>query len=122
MKASLIILSLAFFLASCKKNSDDQDRVVNGVNVNSAVSTFNSFRTKGLSGYPSVAEVKWNDTLSNAAYNYAKAKAIDVNTPSSAYFLANGQMILNFPASLKYSRFANYALYYANQQLQSDSL
>lgn len=112
MKVSLFILCLACSLVSCTKDNAEQDKVVNGVNVNIAVSTVNSFRTKGISGYPSVAAIKWNDILSNAAYNFAKAKAEDNNTPSNVYFLANGQTILDFPAMLNYSGTANYALHY----------
>ena len=113
MKISLFFLSLVCFLASCKKDSVDEDKFLNGINVNSAVSTFNSFRTQGISGFPGVAAVKWNDTLSNAAYNFAKAKGEDANTPSNVYFLENGQTILDFPAILNYSKFTNFALYYA---------
>lgn len=112
MRVSLLMLFLVFVLASCKKDNPGQDKVVNGVNVNIAVSTFNSFRTQGLPGHPGVAEVAWNDTLSNAAYNFAKAKAEDSGPSSSNYFLSDGESILNFPAKLNYSRSATFALYY----------
>jgi len=85
---------------------------MNGVNVNMAISTFNSFRSQGIVGFPSVAGVTWNDTLSNAAYNFAKAKTDDINTPANIYVLSSGQFILDFPNLLKYSRNSNFALYY----------
>lgn len=68
--------------------------------------------TQGITGHPAVAAVSWNDTLSNAAYNFAKAKAEDSNTPPNSYYLSNGQSIFDFPANLHYSRPANFALYY----------
>ena len=113
MKISILILTLAILLVSCKKDTKEQDRTINGVNVNIAVSTFNSFRTKGISNYPSVAAVSWNDTLSLAAYNFAKAKAEDIGTSSNVYSLSNGQFILDFPRALNYSRLANFALHYS---------
>ena len=112
MKISILILTLASLFASCKKDSKEQDRIINGVNVNIAVSTFNSFRANGVTSHPSVAAVNWNDTLSLAAYNFAKAKTEDINTPSNVYMLSNGQFILDFPNTLNYSRVANFALYY----------
>lgn len=112
MKNSLVILFLLCILFSCTKDDAEKDRILNGVNVNVAVSTLNSFRTQGITDYPSVSAVRWNDTLSQAAYNFAKAKTEDVNTPSSAYDLSNGQMILNFPNMLNYSGRANFALFF----------
>ncbi len=112
MKASLLVIFLATLLLSCDKTEDEPDRIINGINVNIATSSFNSFRIQGMSGYPSVNEVTWNDTLSLAAYNYAKAKTVDTNTPSNVYFLSNGQMILDFPRIHNFSGNANFALYY----------
>ena len=112
MKLSILILLLACSLTSCKKDSKEQDRIVNGVNVNIAVSSFNSFRTQGISGYPGVPAGSWNDTLSLAAYNFAKAKTEDINTPTNIYYLSNGQFILDFPVILNFSGSANFALYY----------
>jgi len=112
MRVFSLMLFVAFALTSCKKDNPGQEKVVNGINVSIAVSTFNSFRTQGLSGHPGVAAVTWNDTLSNAAYNFAKAKAEDSGISSNNYFLSNGESILNFPAKLNYSRPANFALYY----------
>jgi hypothetical protein len=112
MNKSLVMLFFSYMLISCSKDIYEPDRIVNGVNVNVAVSTFNSYRTQGIPEYPSVGAVIWNDTLSMAAYNYAKAKTEDTNTPSNIYFLSNGQWILDFPANLNYSRNANFALYY----------
>lgn len=114
MKTSLLVLFLVSLLFSCKKeiNNQVEDRIMNGVDVNLATTTLNSFRTKGITGYPPVGKVAWNDTLSNAAYNFAKAKAEDINTPSNYYLLSNGESILIFPDLLNYSRGANFALYY----------
>ena len=116
MKATLSLLCLVAFLFSCKKDDDEQapqqDRILNGVNVNVATSTFNSFRTQGIQGHPAVQAVTWNDTLSHAAYNYAKAKTEDSIATSSIYYLSNGQFILDFPGLLNYSRLASFALYY----------
>ena len=111
-KTSLLVLLLTTILFSCKKSDNEQDRIINGVNVNIATSTFNSFRAKGITGYPGVNAVTWNDTLSLAAYNFAKAKTEDANTPSNIYFLSNGKIILDFPSILNYSGIANFALYY----------
>jgi len=115
IKKLFFLIFFTCILVSCKKNpaTTPQDKTMNGVNVTIAVSTFNSYRTQGISGHPAVAAVVWNDTLSQAAYNYAKAKTEDVNTPSNIYFLSNGQFILDFPPMLNYSRSANFALYYA---------
>lgn len=111
MTRLIALFVLVTLLISCKKDKDD-NVVVNGVEVNRAVSEMNTFRTQGIAGYPAVAALSWNDTLSNAAFNFAKAKAEDVNTPASAYTLSNGQFILNFPQLLNYSRSANFALFY----------
>lgn len=86
---------------------------MNGVKVDDATTAFNSYRTEGIDGYAAVNALRWNDTLSLAAYNYAKAKSEDANTPSSIYYLSNGQMILDFPPKLGYKSNANFALYYA---------
>jgi hypothetical protein len=112
MKNLLVILFLTSLLFSCKKEEVVQDKLMNGVNVNIAISTFNSFRTQGISGFPSVAAITWNDTLSNAAYNFAKAKTDDINTPANIYILSSGQFILDFPNFLNYSRNSNFALHY----------
>jgi hypothetical protein len=112
MKTSFLIVILATLFFSCKKDDKNSDRIVNGVNVNVATSSFNTYRTQGLTGHPSVNAVTWNDTLSLAAYNFAKAKTEDTNTPSNIYFLSTGQMILDFPDLLNYSKNANFALYY----------
>lgn len=112
MKHLLFLLTLALFITSCAKD-DDADVIINGVNVNTAVSTFNSFRTQGISGFPAVDKLIWNDILSQAAYDYAVAKTEDINTPSNIYFLSNGQTILDFPPMLQFQGVANFALYYA---------
>lgn len=112
MKPLLALLLLPFLMISCKKDDAPQDRVINGVNVTVATASFNEFRTQGITGYPAVAAVTWNDTLSTAAYNFAKQKSEDINTPSNVYFLSNGQTIFNFPPALNYSRTANFALHY----------
>src|SRR5690606_20022943 len=97
MKLRITILFISILLFSCSKDNDETDRIVNNVNVNTATSSFNSFRIQGISGYPSVEPVTWNDTLSKAAYDYAKAKTEDINIPGSIYYLSNGQFILDFP-------------------------
>ena len=112
MKQLFVILVFASLLTACA-NDDNEDIIVNGVNVNTDVSTFNSFRTQGISGFPGVEDVTWNDILSQAAYDYAVAKTEDINTPANIYFLSNGQSILDFPPMLQFSGVANYALYYA---------
>lgn len=111
----LLFVNLLF---SCKKSDsqtkspDTPDKVMNGINVNIATSAFNAYRTQGIPGYPGVAAITWNDTLSNAAYNFAKAKTEDGNASSSTYSLSNGQFILDFPGILHYSGTANFALFY----------
>lgn len=114
MKQLLSIIAFLAVLSSCKKSSNDAqpDKVMNGVNVTVAVSSFNSFRTQGITGYPATTSVTWNDTLSNAAYNFAVAKSQDASSTNS-YQLSNGQMIFSFPAALQYSRNTFYALHYA---------
>ena len=112
LKLPLLLLLLSVLLFSCSKDKAGEDKTVNGIKVNTAVSNFNSFRTQGIPGYPAVAAVKWNDTLSLAAYNFAKAKTEDTNTPDNSYVLSNGQLILDFPDLLNFSGNANFALYY----------
>lgn len=115
MKTSLLALFVVSLLFSCKKetNTQDEDRIVNGVKVNLATTTLNSFRTQGISGHPPVGKLVWNDTLSNAAYNFAKAKAEDINTPSNIYLLSNGLSVFDFPVILNYSSGqANFSLCY----------
>lgn len=118
MRASIFVLFLACLLASCKKESSKVDNgsvpanIVNGINVSTAIHALNEYRTNGIQGYPSVPAVAWNDTLSDAAYNFANAKIEDSIPSSSNYTLSDGQFILDFPAMLNYSGTANFALYY----------
>lgn len=108
---SCLILMLTILHVSCKKSVEKTDSVVNGINVNKASSSLNSFRVNGVPGYRGVAPVYWNDTLAQAAYNFAKAKAEDAMPNSRFYELSNGMTIFDFPPTLHYSRLADFALY-----------
>lgn len=112
MKTFVVLICLAIpFLSSCSK--DDDNEVVNGVNVDLAVNSFNTYRTQGHMGYPAVSAANWSPQLSTAAYNFAKAKAEDPNPIADNYELSSGARIFNYPAMAGFSGSVTMALYMA---------
>ena len=110
MKRMIALFCLSLLFWNCSKDEDNSD-TLNGINVTKALAEVNQFRTNGVAPYPPAPALTWNDTLSHAAYNFAIAKAQD-GQGTNVYVLSNGQMILDFPSLLGFSRNAIYALYY----------
>jgi len=109
----LIFLAAVTGCSKSKTKSDDNStRVFNGVNINEATTAINGYRTQGSGAYPAVAALTWNDTLSTAAFNFAKARAQDAGTSPNSYTLSNGDFILDYPGKIGFHGQANFAFYY----------
>jgi hypothetical protein len=106
----ITFLSSLFFI-SCTKSSTP-DIIKNGVDENQAASAINAYRTAGFESFPAVAAVVWNDTLSNAAYNFAMAKANDPGVGSDEYTLSNSHTIFDYPGYIGYHETAIFAQFY----------
>jgi len=75
----------------------------NGVNVSAASDAFNAYRTKGFVTYPAAPALVWNDTLSDAAFKFAKDIAAQGDGPGgSIYTTAQGVFLLDYPKLLGY--------------------
>ena len=86
--------------------------LVNGVNDEQATQALNIKRLSGYGSYPAVAAVKWNDTLSKAAYNFAKDIATQ-GDGANLYTTSTGGFILNYPGQIGYSRSVYFALVFS---------
>jgi uncharacterized protein YkwD len=84
---------------------------VNGVNADKATAALNAHRTAGFNSYPAVPAVKWNDTLSKAAFNFAKDVAIPGNEVNT-YTTVSGGIIFNYATAVQYNKSAYFAFCY----------
>lgn len=109
---SLLMISIVVFLFACSKgNQNNRETTRNGVNISIASAVFNSYRTTGFQTLPVVPALAWNDTLSDAAFQFAK----DIATQGdgfSIYMTGRGGFILDYPTNLGYQENATLAFCY----------
>jgi hypothetical protein len=106
----IYISLLPLLFISCTKNPSNI--IKNGVNLSIARSELNTYRTAGFQTFPAVAALALNDTLCNAAYNFAVDKANDPGVGSDEYTLSNSHFILNYPGNIGFHETAIFALFY----------
>ena len=106
-----LLFTVVIALCSCSKEKNDT--VMNGVNVDVAVSTMNAHRAQGYPGNPPAGALVWDEKLSLAAYNFARAKLEDPSPIADNYSLSTGQSIFTFPAAAGYVGTVTMSLYAA---------
>jgi len=86
-------------------------QLANGVNPDQAAEAFNAKRLAGFGGFPPVNALKWNDTLSNAAFAFAKDIAT-LGDGANAYNTSGGGFIFDYTAQLQYTGIIFFSLVY----------
>jgi len=88
-----------------ERASGNSDIVYNNIDVTKSEIIINAYRTKQFKSYPAVAAISWNNSLSNAALQFAKdiAQEGDGGDGTSPYITKSGKSILYYPAQMGFN-------------------
>lgn len=85
--------------------STNADIFYNNIDVTKSEIIINAYRTKQFKSYPAVAAISWNNSLSNAALQFAKdiSREGGAQDGTSLYVTKSGKSILDYPTQMGFT-------------------